>query len=141
MEEYRQILLDNLQELYQLKWDHSSVQSLRQTFINPPNDRSLSSIKTALLVVETIVINRISSRLHIERIVSKITKSPSNKWMDELNQIVQEQGKNKSLQSLLHELGQENPSLNLVSLEQRYRTVMDYYEKSNLENDFIRYSK
>jgi hypothetical protein len=45
-----------------------------------------------------------------------------------LNKIVQEQGKNKSLETLLHELGHENPSVNFVDLERRYRTVMDYYE-------------
>jgi hypothetical protein len=127
LEEYRTILLDNLEELYQLKWDQSSVQSLRHAFTTPQNN-NISSIKTALLVIETIVIYRISLRLYIERIVNKITKTPSNKWMDELNKIVQEQGKNKPIQTLLHELGQDNSFLNLVDLEQRYQKVMNYYE-------------
>ncbi|CAF3721548.1 unnamed protein product [Rotaria sp. Silwood1] len=128
LEVYRKILHDNLEELHQLKWDQSSVDSLRRTFTNPQNFNDLSSIKTALFVVETIVVNRISFPSHIERIVNKITKSSSNKWMDELNRIVNEQGKNKSLQTLLQELGQENSTLNLVDLEERYQKVMSYYE-------------
>jgi hypothetical protein len=47
LEEYRQILLDNLRELYQLKWDSSSIETLRQTFTNSQNNK-LTSIKTAL---------------------------------------------------------------------------------------------
>lgn len=34
-----------------------------------------------------------------------VSNTPSSKSMDELNQIIKEQGKNKSLQTLLHELG------------------------------------
>lgn len=45
-----------------------------------------------------------------------------------LKQLFKKQGKNKSLQKLLHKLGQENACLNLVDLEQQYQLVMNYYK-------------
>lgn len=62
VEEYRTILLNNLEELHQLKWDRSAIESLRQTFTNAQNYRNITAIKTALLVVETIVTHRIAAQ-------------------------------------------------------------------------------
>ncbi|CAF1048452.1 unnamed protein product [Rotaria sp. Silwood1] len=132
LEEYQTRLLGNLQELYQLKWDQLSVESLRCTFTNPENFNNLSSIKKALFIVETIVVNRISLQSHIKRIVNNITKKSSNKWMDELNKIVNEQRKNKSLQTLLQELRQVNSFINLDNLKQQYKKVMNYYEQETI---------
>ncbi|CAF3445884.1 unnamed protein product, partial [Rotaria sp. Silwood2] len=132
LEEYQTRLLTNLEELYQLKWDKLSVESLRNTFTNSENFSNLSSIKKALFVIETIVVNRISIKSHIERIINNITKSSPNRWMNELNKIVNEQNKSKSLKKLLEELGEVNSFINLDNLEQQYKKVMKYYEKETI---------
>ncbi|CAF1560932.1 unnamed protein product, partial [Rotaria sp. Silwood1] len=132
LEEYQTRLLNNLEELYQLKWDKLYVESLRNTFTNSENFNNLSSIKKALFVIETIVVNRISIKSHIERIINNITKSSSNRWMNELNKIVNEQNKSKSLKKLLQELGEVNSFINLDNLEQQYKKVMKYYEKETI---------
>ncbi|CAF4866157.1 unnamed protein product, partial [Rotaria sp. Silwood1] len=132
LEEYQTRLLNNLEELYQLKWDKLYVESLRNTFTNSENFNNLSSIKKALFVIETIVVNRISLKSHIERIINNITKSSSNRWMNELNKIVNEQNKSKSLKKLLQELGEVNSFINLDNLEQQYKKVMKYYEKETI---------
>ncbi|CAF5103906.1 unnamed protein product [Rotaria sp. Silwood1] len=132
LEEHQTRLLLNLEELYQLKWDKLSVESLRHIFTKSENFDNVSSIKKALFVIETIVVNRISLQSHIERIVNNITKNSSNKWMKELNKIVNELGKNKSLKTLLEELGQLNSFINLDRLEYQYNKVMKYYEKETM---------
>ncbi|CAF4014085.1 unnamed protein product [Rotaria sordida] len=86
-----------------------------------------ASLKTALLVIETIVTNGISLQTHIDRITNTITKCPAHQWMKELNKIVDEQGKAKSVPVLLEELKRENPSLNISDLEDQYDEVMRYY--------------
>lgn len=126
---YQLILSENLNELFQLKWNEPDILSLESKFMSPEISNNISSLKTALLIIETIVTNGISLQTHIDRIVKTITKRPVGQWMDELNKIVDEQGKAKSVQVLLAELARENPSLNIKKLEQRYREVMDYYAK------------
>ncbi|CAF1126681.1 unnamed protein product [Didymodactylos carnosus] len=128
LNEYRMILLENLDELSQLKWDHSAILSLKNKFTSSEISNNISPLKTALLVVETVVTNRISLPTHIQRIVKTITTSPARQWMNELNKIVDEQGEAKSVPVLLEELARENPSLNITELEQRYQIVMDHYK-------------
>ncbi|CAF2741894.1 unnamed protein product [Rotaria sp. Silwood2] len=125
---YQVILRENLTELSQVKWDRSAILSLESKFMSAEISNNVSSLKTALLVIETIVTNRISLRTHIERVVNTITMRSVREWMNELNKIVDEQGKAKSVSVLLEELARENPSLNITKLEQRYQKVMHYYE-------------
>ena len=128
LEEYQLILQNNLNELFQLQWDYSAIESLKRIFSSSRVKNNISTLKTALLVVETIVTNRIKLRLHIERIVKTVTTLSVDQWMNELNKIVDEQGTAKSVQVLLQELARENPSMDIVKLEEQYRTVIQYYE-------------
>lgn len=125
---YQMILRENLAELSQLKWDQSIIDLIESRFTSPEISNNVSSLKTALLIIETIVTNGISSRTHIERITNTIITCSIREWMKELNKIVDEQGKAKSVSVLLEELARENPSLNINKLEQRYRDVMRYYQ-------------
>ncbi len=125
---YRSILIENLIELNELKWPKSDICSLRNRFTSPVISNNISSLKTALLIIETIVTNEISSQAHIDRIVRTINESSADQWMNELNKIVDERGKAKSVDILLEELASENPSLNIKRLRKQYERVMDYYK-------------
>jgi preprotein translocase subunit SecA len=125
---YRSILIENLIELNELKWPKSDICSLRNRFTSPVISHNISSLKTALLIIETIVTNEISSQAHIDRIVRRVIESPADLWMNELNKIVDERGKAKSVDILLEELASENPSLNIKRLRKQYERVMDYYK-------------
>ncbi|CAF0837470.1 unnamed protein product, partial [Rotaria sordida] len=124
---YQMILRENLEELSQLKWDQRTIDNIRRRFMSPEISNNIASLKTALLVIETIVTNGISLQTHIDRITNTITKCPAHQWMKELNKIVDEQGKAKSVPVLLEELKRENPSLNISDLEDQYDEVMRYY--------------
>ncbi|CAF1367499.1 unnamed protein product [Rotaria sordida] len=128
LNDYRISLNAILAELSQLEWDYSAIQSLEQTFNSLQRENNISALKTAFLVVDTIITNGISSPWHIEQIVNTINTLPELQWMDELNKIIDEQGKVKSVPILLQELARENLSLNITELEQRFRTVMKNYE-------------
>ncbi|CAF4120117.1 unnamed protein product [Rotaria sp. Silwood2] len=124
---YQMTLQENLAELSQLKWDQPAINTMRKRLKSPEILNDITSLKTALLVVETIVTNGISLRTHIERITDKIISHPAHQWMKELNKIVDEQGKAKSVHVLLEELARENPSLNISDLKNQYDEVMCYY--------------
>lgn len=124
---YQNILCENLNELSQLKWDRTTIILIGDRFMGPDIFNDIKSLKTALLVIETIVTNGISLRTHIERITDTIIACEAHQWMNELNKIVDEQGKAKPVDILLAELARENPSLNIHKLEDRYREVMKYY--------------
>ncbi|CAF1211073.1 unnamed protein product [Rotaria sp. Silwood1] len=127
---YRELLEQNVDELFQLKWDHRAIESLKRTFRSPEISNKLSSLKTALLVIETIVNNQILLPSQVRRIVKTITTHPIEQWMKEMNTIVDEQGKAKSVETLLQELAlePENTCLNIIELKQRYRKVMHHYQ-------------
>ncbi|CAF0826312.1 unnamed protein product [Rotaria sordida] len=127
LDAYQMILRENLEELSQLKWDQRTIDNIRRRFMSPEISNNIASLKTALLVIETIVTNGISLQTHIDRITNTITKCPAHQWMKELNKIVDEQGKAKSVPVLLEELKRENPSLNISDLEDQYDEVMRYY--------------
>ncbi|CAF1166288.1 unnamed protein product, partial [Rotaria sordida] len=73
LNDYRISLNAILAELSQLKWDYSAIQSLEQTFNSSQRKNNISALKTAVLVVDTIITNGISLSWHIERIVNTIT--------------------------------------------------------------------
>ncbi|CAF3298833.1 unnamed protein product, partial [Rotaria sp. Silwood2] len=130
LELYRELLAQNVDELFQFKWDHRAIESLKNIFRSPQINNKLSSLKTALLVIETIVNNQIFISSHVERIVKTINTLPVEQWMKELNTIVAEQGKAKSVETLLKEIvfESENSCVNIIELEQHYRKVMHHYE-------------
>jgi hypothetical protein len=130
---YQSILSKNLHELHELKWPESDILSLENKFMDPVIQNNISSLKTALLIIETIVTNGISLQTHIDRIFRTIDERPVDQWMNELNEIVDGQGKVKSLDELLQELADENPTLNIIKLRKQYETVMNYY-KTGISN-------
>ncbi|CAF1327625.1 unnamed protein product [Didymodactylos carnosus] len=125
---YQSILIENLHELNELEWQQSDIVSLKNKFTSPEIYYKISSLKTALLIIKTIITSGISSQIHIDRIVKTIKKNPVEQWMNVLNKIVDEQGKAKSVDILLAELVNENPSLNIKKLRKQYETVMNYYK-------------
>ena len=127
VDEYLLILNENITELFQLKWEHSAVESLQTVFNSSQIRGKISSIKTALIVIETIVNNHISLPSHIHRIVQSIKTRSVEKWMEDLNAIIDEQGQIKTISVLLEELASRNPSVNIVDLQDQYERVMDFY--------------
>ncbi|CAF3473319.1 unnamed protein product [Rotaria sp. Silwood1] len=123
----RSLLSAILAELSELDWDYYAIQSLELMF-NSLQIQNVSVLKTALLVVRMILTNEISFPWDIERIVNAITMHSELQWMDEVTKIIDEKGKSKSVSMLLQELAQENSSLDITDLEQRFRMVMKHYE-------------
>lgn len=124
---YQTILCENFLELLQLKWNETAIDLIRTRFISPEIFTNITELKTALLVIETIITNQISMQTHIERITKTIITQPTGQWMKELNRIVDEQGKIKSVPVLLEELASNNPSLDIKKLEHQYQKVKNYY--------------
>lgn len=124
---YQMTLLENLAELSELKWDEPSINRLRDRFKRSDIFDVITSLKTALLVIETIVINRISLRTHVLRITDTIISRPVHQWMKELSKVIEQQGKAKSVHVLLAELARENPSLHIGDLQDQYENVMRFY--------------
>ncbi|CAF3851092.1 unnamed protein product [Rotaria sp. Silwood1] len=105
LEEYQSILNENLKELTYLKWPASDIASIKSVILNPHNFNNLDILKTSILLVETIVTNRLSESNTVKRIL-----------------------KCKSLQSLLEELINLNPNLtNPSDLKRIFQIVMNYY--------------
>ncbi|CAF0988962.1 unnamed protein product, partial [Didymodactylos carnosus] len=134
LHEYRTILNENLSELAYLKWPTKDITSLKTVFYNLYNYNSIDALKTSILVVETIVTNRLADSNNIQRIIKYITSNSNNScsWMKELNKIIKETGTGKSLQTLLQELEQLNGNIivNQNELESIYQTIMNYYKES-----------
>ncbi|CAF4142001.1 unnamed protein product [Rotaria sp. Silwood2] len=126
--DYQNSLNEKLDELSQLEWNPSAVQSLERMFNSSQVKNNISASKTALFIVDAIVINKISHPFHVKRIVDTISMYPESQWMDEINRIIGEQDKAKSVSLLLQELARENASLNRTELKKQFRTVMKHYE-------------
>ncbi|CAF1204706.1 unnamed protein product [Rotaria sordida] len=130
LEEYQSILNENLKELTYLKWPASDITSIKSVILNPHNFNNLDILKTSILLIETIVTNRLSESNTVKRIVKCLLAKPNNSriWMEELQKIVKESGTGKSLQSLLEELISLNPNLtNHSDLKRIFQTVMNYH--------------
>ena len=121
------ILCESLLELLQLKWSKTAIDLIRTRVTSPEIFNNKTELKTALLAIDTIITNNISMEPYIECITKTITTQPTDQWMKELNRIVDEQGKIKSVPVLLKELANNNPSLDINKLEFQYEKVINYY--------------